>query len=402
MAAAAAAARVAVASASVAAATVSGSSTIAGTLGAALTPQATAHLTHGLLRRRRPLLHAPATTLSGPEAAAAMRLGVNERKRQRQSVQRDAIVRQLANLNVLGHGVCLIELGAGNGELSLAVGQAYPQAVTSDTLILLDRSAKPKGRSGHTRLAADDSLAASWRSVHRVKASVEDVDLAQLRDKLAPGCRLVLLAKHLCGAASDYALRAAIAASTADALPLAAVVLGTCCHHRCEWPAYPHRQWLGRQLAATAPADDADGAGSIDAVGTGSVAAVGCGAADFGAVDFDRLCRLSSRGVNAHDRSERADTGRRAKVGEHTLTPSHRLSNRRPTHARPLASLPCRPCSIRLRNIYHTPSQDLLDDGRVVYLREHGFDACLHRYVDASVTPENVLIVATPAASTVV
>ena len=64
------------------------------------------------------------------------------------------------------------------------------------------------------------------------------------------------------------------------------------------------------------------------------------------------LTRLSSRGVNADDASARADAGRRAK--------------------------------------------DVLDLGRVAFLRSHGYrNARLVRYVDASVSPENVLVVAT-------
>ena len=137
-----------------------------------------------------------------------------------------------------------------------------------------------------------------------------------------PGRRTVIVAKHLCGAASDYALRAVAAACAAPHPPLA-IVLGTCCHHRCEWEAYPARDFL-RQSAA-----------------------VGRSRSEFGA-----LCRLSSRGVQAAERSARADTGRRAK--------------------------------------------DLLDEGRVRFLREHaGFeDVRLVTYVDGAVTPENVLIVA--------
>ena len=37
----------------------------------------------------------------------------------------------------------------------------------------------------------------------------------------------------------------------------------------------------------------------------------------------------------------------------------------------------------------------LLEEGRLRYLREHGWDARLVRYVDASVTPDNLAIIAT-------
>ena len=220
-----------------------------------------------------------------PAPAEAEITAKRERERERHRQQRHVIAEQLAALGVLGHGHCLIELGAGNGELSLAVAEAYPEAVASDALILLDRSAKPKGKGKGSRLAADPALAAHFGSVSRVKLGIEDVDLGGLRDQLAPGRRLVVFAKHLCGAATDYALRAVAAACdsrAADGGPVA-VVLGSCCHHRCTWAAYPARRWLSGSCRLTSSAD------------------------------FALLCRLSSRGTDAADASARADAGRRAK-----------------------------------------------------------------------------------------
>ena len=39
-------------------------------------------------------------------------------------------------------------------------------------------------------------------------------------------------------------------------------------------------------------------------------------------------------------------------------------------------------------------AKDVLDEARAEYLRSHGFEARLSTFVDASVTPENVLLVA--------
>lgn len=183
----------------------------------------------------------------------------------------------------------------------------------------MTHKARPVQARG-ARLAADPALRQRFGAVQRVKLGLEDADLAGLRDALAPGRRPVVVAKHLCGAASDYALRA-IAAASGRASPPLAVLLGTCCHHRCEWGAYPARDFLHDALGVADPAR------------------------------FGQLCRLSSRGVDAFDASEGASGGRRAK--------------------------------------------DLLDEGRARFLRAHGYDVQLVQYVDASVTPENALIVAT-------
>ena len=147
---------------------------------------------------------------------------------------------------------------------------------------------------------------------------LEDIDLARLREGLAPGRELIVVSKHLCGRASDFALRA-IGRASADGVPPRAVLLGTCCHHRCEWQAYPNRPYLERL--------------------------------GFGPADFELLCRMSSRGVNPADASDVAQVARRAK--------------------------------------------DLLDEGRAAFLRALGYEAHLATYVDASISPENVLVVAT-------
>ena len=55
----------------------------------------------------------------------------------------------------------------------LALAEAHRDAVRSDTLVLLDQGSKPKGRSGHGRLAADTALEGHFASVTRLKASLE-------------------------------------------------------------------------------------------------------------------------------------------------------------------------------------------------------------------------------------
>ena len=269
------------------------------------------------LWRRLQIAHAAATPslFHTPSTASLDVDGANERERHRQQLQRRSIASILADLGVLGRASCVVEVGAGNGELSLELARSVSGAASTDKFVLLDQASKPRGRKAGRRQAADAALRGQC---HRVKVGIEDVDLGALRAAVAPETRgLVVVAKHLCGAATDIALRAAV---HAEPRPVA-IVLGSCCHHRCDVASFASpRGWL-------------DG--------------VGLHESDFGA-----LTRLSSRGVNADDASARADAGRRAK--------------------------------------------DVLDLGRVAFLRSHGYrNARLVRYVDASVSPENVLVVAT-------
>ena len=165
-------------------------------------------------------------------------------------------------------------------------------------------------------------------ATHRARIGLEDLDLCSLAQQVAPGRRTVVVAKHLCGAATDYALRSAVASRAAGAPPVA-MVLSTCCHHRCTYQAYPNRPFLARLGLS--------------------------GRADFGA-----LCRVASWYVDGRQTVEDSAASVRARVG--------------------------------------ASAKALLDEGRAEYLRAHGFDdTTLCRFVDAAVSPENMLLVARAA-----
>lgn len=164
----------------------------------------------------------------------------------------------------------------------------------------------------------------------RLRIGLEDLDTAALTKRLAPGKGALMVAKHLCGAGTDYALRSAVSARAAGAPPVA-VVLATCCHHRCTWGSYPNRAFL-RRLG-------------------------------LGRANFEALCRVASWAV---------DGKREAEGGAAAST----------------------------RNEVGRCAKDLLDQGRVEYMRAHGFSANLETYVDGAVSPENVLIVVTAGGRT--
>ena len=116
-----------------------------------LTAEAAAELELRLLTRQGRLFHAPASAemIKVADTMAAS-LGANERKRRRHRVQRDAIVQELGRLDCLGHGVVLIECGAGNGELSLAgVMRSAPAETVADNRACF---ARRSGASSHCPL----------------------------------------------------------------------------------------------------------------------------------------------------------------------------------------------------------------------------------------------------------
>ncbi|EOD38131.1 hypothetical protein EMIHUDRAFT_200603 [Emiliania huxleyi CCMP1516] len=150
-------------------------------------------------------------------------LGRVSAEREKHGLQHEAMLEVLRALppgSMLGSGFVYVELGAGKGGLSAAIGQAAPGAA----FVLLDW-AKP--------VAAHDAVLRERHSTIRYK-----IDLRHLWLRGGSGGRRrVAVAKHLCGAATDFALRAVADAENGDGPAMSGVMIATCCHHRCSWGA---------------------------------------------------------------------------------------------------------------------------------------------------------------------
>lgn len=142
------------------------------------------------------------------------------------------------------------EFGAGKGMLSLALREAHPDA----RVVLIER----EGGSGKSN--ADHVLRRSKRALfERVRIDIRDFDLAEhplardasgdAGDGRGAACDVVAISKHLCGAATDLALRClvnfrAAARAEASAPPIRATTIALCCHGLCDYETYVAKQWL--------------------------------------------------------------------------------------------------------------------------------------------------------------
>ncbi|KAJ9442450.1 tRNA:m(4)X modification enzyme TRM13 [Diplonema papillatum] len=199
------------------------------------------------------------------------------------------------------------ELGAGKGAFAVAVarvlhGEGHRFAAGSDVpVVLLDRS-NFRRKLGHPAFL-------------RVKVDLRDVELAGLPK--IDGRKLVCFSKHLCGVATDYAVRCAV--READLVHSLSVAL--CCHQRCVFEDYVNLPFL-RSLGVTDSSR------------------------------FAALLRITSWAVDGNEEdAAKTALGRAAKR--------------------------------------------LLDYGRLLVLREAGYDARFVYFADQSVMPENCLMVAT-------
>ncbi|XP_035294353.1 tRNA:m(4)X modification enzyme TRM13 homolog [Cricetulus griseus] len=213
---------------------------------------------------------------------------------------------------------------------------------------------------------------------------------------------VVGIGKHLCGVATDLALRCLVetyAASFEERneeplakrikndktekesnilfkegneknipemwTPVAGIVIALCCHHRCDW-----RHYVGKEY--------------FKALG-------------LGAVDFYYFQRMSSWATCGMRRTslEASDITTKRKDDQNSDNDEHDDGGDRLTDGS-TDGVPGILTAEEKKNIGHL-CKLLIDQGRLQYLQQKGFSPALQYYTDPSVSLENVLLTAVPA-----
>ncbi|OWR45001.1 putative coiled-coil domain-containing protein 76 [Danaus plexippus plexippus] len=234
---------------------------------------------------------------------------------------------------------------------------------TDSHVLLVDRASLRHKRDNKLRdsrytKSTEDLNSDNQNNSHRIRA-----DLAHLwldRVPAVQACnRVVGVAKHLCGVATDYALRCIT--SEVGNHRVMGIVLATCCHHRCERPMYIANKYL-QNMGITAEEFN---------VILGIVSWATCG-------DGRSRQRRSQEPETEQD-SNTSDVNEK-EAANITLPGDLGTKNIK--------------ISQEQREIIGRKAKVLLDYGRVLYLKECGFDARLVHYVPTSVSLENVCIIA--------
>jgi len=257
---------------------------------------------------------------------------------ERHLVQQAALVGALHSSGLLQQAsrTVFAELGAGRGYLlHLLAHTCGPPGVN---LLFVERRAY--------RFKAERSLRRTdGINAVRARCDIADFDLASAIMALftngTPPNRVVMVAKHLCGSATDMALRCALRCSQRDGICLVGACLAPCCHHSCTWSTYVGKPYLRR---------------------------FGVGKREFGI-----MCRLASWCVDAHGGSRPNGSDTLSRWG---YSPQERAA-------------------------IGTSVKRLLDEGRAQWLAAKlpSGNASVRIYVDDRVTPENRAVVWTPATS---
>ncbi|XP_053179081.1 tRNA:m(4)X modification enzyme TRM13 homolog [Scomber japonicus] len=305
--------------------------------------------------------------------------------------QQSSLLGHMEALGLLGRGRSFVEFGAGRGKLSHWIHEALktceqPKTCDDLQLLLVERCS--------TRFKVDGKHQDPGVEFVRLQVDIQHLDLSrvpQLRQKKLP---LVGVGKHLCGAATDLALRclletpepretepppkrlrpsepAAGDRPSPDPNPgpgpvqgpgpgpvqgpgpgrVQGLAVALCCHHRCDWQHYVGQQFFLQR--------------------------------GLGAEEFSAFCRMSSwatcglRPTNPDPRSE-DPTEEEHEPAEETDAVNGFLS----ADERQRLGRLCK---------------RLIDCGRIHFLQRHGFTGSLTRYITSDITLENVLLTAVPS-----
>jgi len=389
-------------------------------------------------------------------------------RKDRHSQQEQRICAEMEKASLLSSttsGVMYIELGAGRGGLGYAVQQHAPLS----SLVLVERCGIGKKKDKNLRvqeaegrfvrarmdirhcllsgLPGYDSLAQAVFSARKapIEGSADNTVIKQL-----PEVGVVVLAKHLCGVATDLAIHSLRDPTlVAQKMPVGLAV-ASCCHHCCNWEDYSGRGWLaGIPQAATSSTSAttstaasasvstlaswsitaeefavlvhwsgwATGLASIWSGRTGSKHAVLVSAADdkvdtgagAGAGTGRGRGRGTGTGAGAEaeagtNSQESANAGIKRKAGQSDTATKEKGPTRHtkssqintgPAEERGNAGVP-RPTDITPQEMAITGFmvKRLLDHGRVTFLRSLGLHAKQVRFCSPKLTPECYLILA--------
>ncbi|XP_020284702.1 tRNA:m(4)X modification enzyme TRM13 homolog [Pseudomyrmex gracilis] len=252
----------------------------------------------------------------------------------------------LQDASLLGHleqaglvrdNTCFIDFGAGRGQLMYWLGQINNSL--NSCILLVDRSSHRHKKDNKLRREKHNF------TIKRICADIADLQLNKITE-IQSFKHKVGIAKHLCGAATDLAIRClARSISSEPKVDIRGLVLAFCCHHKCDYSSYVGRDYLQQ-----------------------------CG---FTTDEFPVLCSISSWTTCGFHLKNDAEMQSDSTVRQHDKNVIDQFSK------------------LDEREIIGRKAKILLNWGRLVFLQSVGFQAELFHYISTDVTLENMCIVAT-------
>ncbi|XP_025852347.2 tRNA:m(4)X modification enzyme TRM13 homolog isoform X1 [Vulpes vulpes] len=306
--------------------------------------------------------------------------------------QQASILGNIEKLKLLGPRRCFVEFGAGKGKLSHWVDIALKDAEKVH-FILVEKVT--------TRFKVDGKHRKKNSVFERLQIDIQHLCLNKIPLLSKEKLPVVGIGKHLCGVATDLALRCLVETYAASCeerneeplakrikndktekeintlakegneknvpekwTPVAGIVIALCCHHRCDW-----RHYVGKEY--------------FRALG-------------LGAVEFHYFQRMSSWATCGMRKTslEASNLTTKKKDKHSDASEEHDDGGCRITDDS-AESVPGFLTVEEKKKIGHL-CKLLIDQGRVEYLQQKGFSPALQYYTDPLVSLENVLLTALP------
>ncbi|KAK9679997.1 Methyltransferase TRM13 [Popillia japonica] len=154
-------------------------------------------------------------------------------KSRKHLIQTSSILGYLKEYDLIKSDTCFIEFGAGKGKLSFWMANAL-ETVNNSIVLLIEKAS--------LRHKMDNKLDKTNGNVQRIRADIADLVLQKV-DILKNVKGIVAVTKHLCGDATDLALRCIKNYQDAGNA-VCGIVMAFCCHHRCKWTEYTGKDFF--------------------------------------------------------------------------------------------------------------------------------------------------------------
>ncbi|KAK9476423.1 methyltransferase TRM13-domain-containing protein [Lipomyces japonicus] len=308
---------------------------------------------------------------------------LNELSNKKHAVQQGSLAAQLEFKGLLTGDYCFVEFGAGRGELSRYLHQSILYRCNNapssrPRFLLIDRSGmRMKLDSKIVKDAEEFNSTFPNPEVKRIKCDIKDLDLkleTLFEQQGNNNDGLVAVSKHLCGAASDLTFQCLFNyANEPNHIPIKGVMIALCCRHRCLYSSYPLEYIVGNYNDSI-----------IDPRG------------------FEIITKMSSWAVCGRRPRSRVEGDQNALIGDaENDADDEAFEDEDHNHERDdfgLESAQTHPSgrSIAEREEIGFKVRALLDYGRVRNLEDKGYQVELVKYVDRSVSGENVCLLAIP------
>ncbi|KAL7016053.1 hypothetical protein ACKWTF_016787 [Chironomus riparius] len=151
----------------------------------------------------------------------------------RHLIQTSSILEILKENKLLEPATCFIDLGAGKGNLSFWMSKVILDDKIEDSKVLVVDRASHRHKK--------DNVLKDSGVVDRLRVDIGDLDMTELNFN---SCKSIVgVSKHLCGRATDFALRCLINGNEGT-VKTKGFLICVCCHHQITYDSFLGKDWM--------------------------------------------------------------------------------------------------------------------------------------------------------------